>query len=149
MRYIAFLFLIIAIVIISCGTRKANEVFITERGAINGYDPVAYFKESQPVTGSEEFKYEWKGATWYFSNQENLNDFKSSPESYAPQYGGYCAYGTADGHKATTQPDAWTVVNDKLYLNYNKDVMNEWRKDKENFIIQADQNWDEVKKQAD
>jgi YHS domain-containing protein len=148
MRLIAILFLIVVIVS-ACQTRKANEVFTTEAGAINGFDPVSYFKEKEPMKGRKEFAYEWKGATWYFFSQENLNAFKNSPESYSPQYGGYCAYGTADGHKAPTQPDAWTVVNNKLYLNYNADVMAEWRKDSVNFIMKADENWDEVMKQAD
>jgi YHS domain-containing protein len=149
MKYIAFVFLIVTVGIASCNSKKDNEVFITEAGAINGYDPVAYFEANQPVKGNKEFKYEWKNATWYFSSEANLNTFKNFPENYAPQYGGYCAYGTADGHKAPTQPDAWTVVNNKLYLNYNKDVMTEWRMNTKDFIIKADENWDEVKKQAD
>jgi YHS domain-containing protein len=149
MKHIAFVVLIITAGLVSCNSKKANEVFITEAGAINGYDPVAYFKSNQPVKGNKEFNYEWNGATWYFSTMENLNEFKNSPEIYMPQYGGYCAYGTADGHKAPTQPDAWTVVNNKLYLNYDKDVMTQWRKDTESFIIKADENWDEVRIQPD
>jgi hypothetical protein len=73
--------------------------------------------------------------------------FKSDPKKYAPQYGGYCAYGMAEGHKAATQPDAWTIVNGKLYLNYSKEVKGLWMKDQQNLIDQADKNWDEVKKQ--
>jgi YHS domain-containing protein len=84
--------------------------------AIKGYDPVPFFKESKPVKGLNNLSYQWQNATWLFSNNENLEAFKASPEKYAPQYGGYCAYGTADGHKAPTQADTWTVVNGNLYL---------------------------------
>ena len=99
-----------------------EEIFSRSNAAIQGYDPVAYFKDSKPVKGKNEFSYVWKGATWNFVNSQNLNEFKSNPEAFAPQYGGYCAYGVADGHKATTSPDAWTIVEGKLYLNYNKEV---------------------------
>ena len=80
-------------------------------------------------------------------SQENLEDFTMSPEKYAPQYGGYCAFGTAEGHKAPTQPDAWTIVDGKLYLNYDKGVQSQWLKDTAGFILKADKNWPDVKTQ--
>jgi len=126
---------------------QSSEVYITEEGAIQGYDPVAYFKEGKPLKGKKEFSTLWNGAQWSFSSKQNLETFKSDPEKYAPQYGGYCAYGTSEGHKAPTQPDAFTIVNDKLYLNYNKDVKTEWSKNKKERIQKADQNWPSVKKQ--
>lgn len=126
-----------------------KEVFSKSDLAIQGYDPVAYFKESKPVQGKKEFSHVWKDATWQFSSQENLTTFKANPEKFAPQFGGYCAYGVADGHKAPTSPDAWTVVGDKLYLNYNKDVRELWKKDQKNFIKKANENWPEVKKEKD
>ena len=57
--------------------------------AIEGYDPVAYFTQRKAVEGSEEFSYYWMGATWHFASSEHLEMFKSHPERYAPQYGGY------------------------------------------------------------
>ena len=126
-----------------------REVFSKSNQAIQGYDPVAYFKDAKPVKGKNEFSYAWKGGTWYFSNQENLNDFKANPEKFAPQFGGYCAYGVADGHKASTSPDAWTVVNGKLYLNYDKDVRELWKKDQQAFIKTAEEKWPLVKKEKD
>ena len=141
------------VVILNSCTRSGNdsnkttgEVFTTEEGAINGYDAVAYFNEAMPIKGNTQFRYEWNGATWYFSSAANLDIFMTDPEKYVPQYGGYCAYGTANGHKAPTQPDAWTIVDGKLYLNYNLDVLGMWRKDKTNLINEADRNWPEVKK---
>jgi YHS domain-containing protein len=124
------------------------EVFSTKAGAINGYDAVAYFTDSRPVKGNPKFTLKWAEATWYFSSKKNLELFKASPLMYAPQYGGYCAYGTSYGAKAPTMPEAWTIVNDKLYLNYNTDVQKDWRKDKDALIKKADENWPTVKKLA-
>jgi len=126
---------------------QSSEVFVTDEGAIQGYDAVAYFKEGKPLKGKSEFSTLWNGAQWSFSSKQNLEMFKSNPEKYAPQYGGYCAYGTSEGHKAPTQPDAFTIVNGKLYLNYNKDVRTEWSKNKKERILQADKNWPTVKMQ--
>ncbi len=126
---------------------QKSEVFISETGAIRGYDPVAYFTQGQPVKGTKQLTYTWKGAAWHFANPENLKAFKANPAKYAPQYGGYCAYGTSKGYKAPTEPDAWTIVNDKLYLNYNKKVKETWSKDKAGYIKKADANWPEVAKQ--
>ena len=64
---------------------------------------------------------------------------------YAPQYGGYCAYGLADGHKATTEPDAWLISNGKLYLNYNKDVQAKWKMKQAEYIQTANKNWPTLK----
>jgi YHS domain-containing protein len=122
------------------------EIFSSEEGAIKGYDPVAFFKEHTPVKGKKENSFVWKEATWYFSSQENLKAFQSDPEKYAPQYGGYCAFGTAHGHKAPTQTDTWTIVENKLYFNYNQDVKKDWTKDQKELIKKADKNWVELKK---
>lgn len=126
---------------------QKSEVFTSAQGAIQGYDPVAYFKESKPVKGSEQFTYSWKGANWHFANPENLAAFKANPQKFAPQYGGYCAYGTAQGHKAPTDPQAWSIVGNKLYLNYDKDVQSKWKKDQPGYIKKADQNWPTVSQQ--
>jgi YHS domain-containing protein len=126
---------------------QQSEIFAPGGKAIKGYDPVAFFKESKPVKGSDKFQYKWKDATWLFSTNENLEAFKTDPEKYAPQYGGYCAYGTSQGHKAPTQTDTWTVLNDKLYFNYNDKVKELWTKDQANLIKVADEKWPEVKEQ--
>ena len=115
------------------------------RLAIEGYDPVAYFTESKPVKGNEKHAYKWNNADWYFSSQQNLDLFKANPEKYAPQYGGYCAYGLSNGYKAPTDADAWTIENGKLYLNYNTDVREMWNKEKKERIEKADKNWPQVK----
>jgi len=124
---------------------QKSEVFTKSGTAISGYDPVAYFKEGHATKGTVQFVYNWNGADWYFSNQQNLDSFKTSPQKFAPQYGGYCAYGMYEGHKAPTDPDAWTIVNGKLYFNYNLKVRELWRDKKEEKIETADKNWPAIK----
>ncbi len=124
---------------------QKSPVFNPADGAIHGYDPVAYFTDGKAVKGVKQFTYEWNTATWYFSNKQNLDAFKASPEKYAPQYGGYCAYGLADGHKAPTDPEAWLIKDGKLYFNYNKDVQQMWKKKQAEYIIVADKKWPDLK----
>ena len=109
--------------------------------AIRGYDPVAYFEDGAPVRGSAEFETWHDGATWRFASAENLAAFEADPARYAPQYGGYCAYAAAFGSKAPTDPDAWKIVEGKLYLNLNQGIQKRWEKDIPGFIEKADANW--------
>lgn len=138
--------LLIAFVFTTLGVQaQSSEVFSNKKGAINGYDAVAYFTESKAVGGDTKYSTKWKEATWYFSSKENLTAFKANPEKYAPQFGGYCAYGTSQGHKAPTDPEAWTIVDGKLYLNYNKDVKKKWSKNQKELIDQANAEWPKIK----
>jgi YHS domain-containing protein len=132
----------------ACGrTNQHSEIFAPGGQAIKGYDAVAFFTERKPVVGNNGLSYSWKGAEWLFSSKENLESFSSDPEKYAPQYGGYCAYGTANGHKAPTETDTWTIVDDKLYFNYSSKVKEMWLKDQKALIEKADKNWPSVKLQ--
>ncbi|HSB24491.1 MAG TPA: YHS domain-containing (seleno)protein [Burkholderiaceae bacterium] len=106
--------------------------------AINGYDTVAYFTVGKPVMGKDAFALDWMGAKWKFASQANLDLFKASPEKYAPQYGGYCAYGVAQGDLVKVEPDQFTVRDGKLYLNYDADVQAKWRLDPAGYIKTAD-----------
>ena len=124
---------------------QKSEVFNKSAIAVNGYDVVAYFTEHKPVKGAKEFTYYWKEANWQFSNRQNLDSFKASPEKYTPQFGGYCAYGISEGHKAPTDPEAWAIVDGRLYLNYNKDVQVMWKKEQSSRIQKSNQNWAELK----
>ena len=119
-------------------------VFAEDGVAIQGYDPVAYFSESKPVKGSNEFSYEWQGATWHFSNAENRDLFAAEPDKYAPQYGGYCAWAVKEGTTAPIDPQAWKIVDGKLYLNLNPNIQKRWEEDIPGNIAKADQNWPEV-----
>jgi YHS domain-containing protein len=124
---------------------QSSQVFTTDAGAIKGYDPVAFFKVGKPVMGLKEYSYDWNKAKWYFSSSDNLMAFKKDPEKFAPQYGGYCAYGTSEGHKVPTETDTWTIVNNMLYFNYNKNVQTKWKADQKNRIEQADKTWPSLK----
>lgn len=124
------------------------EIFTVNGNAIRGYDVVAFFSASKPVQGNETFAYTWKNATWLFSSRENLELFKTNPEKYAPQYGGYCAYGMSNGYKAPTVIDTWKILNDKLYFNYNLKVQELWNKDQSGYIQKADINWAQVKEKG-
>ena len=109
--------------------------------AIDGYDPVGYYREGEPVPGSSQNAYEWRGATWYFSSAENRARFEKEPERYAPQYGGYCAYAVANGTTAPGDPQLWKIVDDKLYLNVSKSIQAEWEKDVAGYVVRADAAW--------
>ncbi|MFZ6870541.1 YHS domain-containing (seleno)protein [Undibacterium sp. Di27W] len=120
-------------------------IFATEAGAIRGYDPVAYFKQNKPVKGKKELSYQWQGADWHFASKDNLEAFKADPEKYAPQYGGYCAYGVAQGYTPEIDPAAYKVVDGKLYLNLSKDVLKRWVKDIPGYVKDANENWPQLK----
>lgn len=137
--------LIILFAACSSSVKKGTEIFEKEGAAIGGYDPVAFFAEGKPVKGLASYNLKWKDANWQFASKANLDSFSKAPEKYAPQYGGYCAYGTADGHKAPTEIDTWTVLDGKLYFNYNQNVKGMWDKDRPNLIQQADGNWEKIK----
>ena len=126
---------------------SAEDPVYSRRGlAIRGTDPVAYFLEQQPVEGKAEFEHEWNDATWRFASAGNRDLFIADPEAYAPQYGGYCAYAVSKGYTASIVPEAWTIVDNKLYLNYSLGVRNTWSKDIPGNIIKANANWPGVLK---
>ncbi len=109
--------------------------------AVGGYDTVAYFSEGQPVKGSMDFTLDYKGATWRFSSQENLEAFEQDPDAFAPQYGGYCAWAMAMGNLAKGAPKVWTLHEGRLYLNISRGIQKKWEKDIPGFIEKADANW--------
>ena len=120
-------------------TLKNSALFASRTDtAINGYDTVAYFTQSKAVKGSDGFVVQWKEAKWKFASQANLDLFRASPEKYAPQYGGYCAYGVANGNLVKVDPDQFTVLDGKLYLNYDADIQQAWKKDIAGFNKLAD-----------
>ncbi|MGH6932362.1 MAG: YHS domain-containing (seleno)protein [Dongiaceae bacterium] len=110
--------------------------------AIQGYDPVAYFSEGSAVKGDAQYSAEWQGATWHFASAANRDAFVAAPESYAPQYGGWCAFGATEGYAAETDPaEAWTIVDGKLYLNWDKDVKSQWSQDIPGHLKKSESNW--------
>jgi YHS domain-containing protein len=120
--------------------------FNLEKGiAIDGYDPVAYFKSNKAVKGNKNMAAYFQGATYYFSTAENKNAFLQNPQAYEPQYGGWCAYAMGhDGDKVSIDPETFKIINGKLYLFYNSffnNTLKSWNKDETNLKTKADANW--------
>jgi len=109
--------------------------------AINAHDPVAYFTDGRPVPGSAAHAVAWNGATWHFASAENASVFQANPETYAPVFGGYCAYAASLGYLANTSPDAWTIYEGKLYLNANLRARELWLRDVPGNIAAGLANW--------
>lgn len=134
-------FLLLAVLAAPLALAQKPEIFADRNGAIRGYDPVAYFTQRTPVKGTDEFTFQWRGATWRFASAANRDRFAAAPEQFAPQYGGYCAYGVAKGSAPPIDPNAWSIVDGKLYLNFNLPTRAVWEKDIPGYIRQADANW--------
>ena len=124
----------------------APDFFAPNGIAIHGYDPVAYFTEGRPVEGKKDHALKWGGAIWYFASAAHMADFEGNPRRYAPQYGGYCALALSKGQIATTVPEAWTVANGRLYLNFSTGVRSLWASDIEGNVAAADGNWPDALK---
>ena len=114
------------------------------RLSISGYDPVAYFTVGRPLQGKAEFEYVWRRSRWRFASGEHRDLFIRDPHRYAPQYDGYCAMGAADqaaAHKDTVDPEAWAIVDGKLYLVRTRYWLERWRERAGEYIRQADADW--------
>jgi YHS domain-containing protein len=130
------------------GAMAADEVFVADSAAIRGYDPVAYFTEGGPVRGEPQFRHEWNGVAWQFASRENLERFRADPERYAPQFGGFCAYGMSRGYKVGTDLAAFTIHDGRLYLNYSLPVRDTWLKDTDAYVEKAAANWATLEHEA-
>jgi YHS domain-containing protein len=130
----------------STAVAKQPAIFtgIVKGVAVGGRDAVAYFTQSKPVAGSESITLEHEGAVWRFASEANRDAFKADPAKYAPQYGGYCAYAVARGYTAKGDPEQWSIVGGKLYLNYDAPTKAAWEKDVPGYIARADANWPRV-----
>jgi enamine deaminase RidA (YjgF/YER057c/UK114 family) len=120
--------------------------------SISGYDPVAYFTDGKPVQGKSDIEYLWHKLRWRFSSGEHRDLFAQNPDRYTPQYDGYCALGVSageEGHKDTVDPEAWAIVDGKLYLTHMSQGMDDWRRNPADYIKQADANWATVKELAE
>jgi len=141
-------FLLILVIGLFAGLAKAGAFYEKDGAALRGYDPVAYFQDGGPKPGSAAFTSTYQGSEFRFASAANRDAFAANPEKYAPQYGGYCAFGLTRGYKATTDPLSFKVVDGKLYLNYNKQVQELWNKDVAGYVKIADAKWPEVAKQV-
>jgi YHS domain-containing protein len=112
--------------------------------ALQGYDPVAYFTEGKPVAGESDLVVEHDGASYRFASFESRDMFAANPEKYAPKYGGYCAFGTTFQQKVPGDPQAFRIVDDKLYINSSPDILKRWSNDIPGNVEKADRIWPEI-----
>jgi YHS domain-containing protein len=130
------------------GELKAGEMNTGYFGnvAIKGYDTVAYFEQGKAIKGDPDYSYEWFGAKWHFSNPEYRALFKENPLAYSPQYGGLCADGVSyGGMTVNIDPEAFSIIDGKLYLNADLAAKEELENDPSR-IESAEANWPKVKK---
>jgi YHS domain-containing protein len=112
-----------------------------------GYDVVSYFTDAKPVMGSDKFTSEFGGVKWQFATKEHRDLFAANPEKYAPQFGGFCAWGVSVGKLFDIDPvNGWNIVDGKLYLNFNGDINAVFAKDKTGYISKANSNWSKLNK---
>jgi len=140
----AFTVLLLASILLSIPqqARAEERVNRDRKGiAIDGYDPVAYFVDSKPVQGRPEFEYTVNGTRYLFASAANRDRFAQNPSAYIPQYGGFCAYAVSLGKTADIDPEAWSVVEGRLFLNYSKSVQAQWAEDIPGNIAKGDANW--------
>lgn len=112
--------------------------------AAGGYDVVAYFADDKAIKGDSKYSFDYMDVEWRFNTRQNLEAFKMTPEKFAPQYGGYCAWAVSQDYTAKGNPENWRIVDGRLYLNYNDEVQAIWLKGIPGFIDAADQNWPEL-----
>ena len=142
--YLALLTLLLGMSITAVSAGEINTGYFGNV-AIEGYDPVAYFTENRPMKGSEQYSLEWLGAIWHFANERHRELFAENPIKYAPQYGGHCADGTAFGDKtANIDPEAWRIIDGKLYLNHDQGAAAELEDIPER-LKEADANWPKIR----
>lgn len=109
--------------------------------AIQGYDPVAFFTDHQPVKGDPKFLIKQDGAIYFFASKEHKELFKANPAKYEPVFGGYCAYGVSRNKLVDIDIAAFQIVDGKLLLQYSKGVRDDFNKDAKGNLAKADANW--------
>jgi YHS domain-containing protein len=119
--------------------------FSVSSPAVAGYDVVSYQTGKRPIRGNGHYVAEHVGGTYVFASQQNLQMFQKDPERYVPAYGGYCAFGVSKGKKFIGDPEVWRVVNDRLYLNLDARIQDNWLKDVPGYIAAANANWNKIK----
>lgn len=138
MRFFAILILGLALLATPAFAQTVN---VEDGVAVRGTDVVAYFREGRAVAGRAEFVHEYNGTVWRFSSAANRDAFAAEPARYAPQYGGFCAWAVAQGYRAPIDPDAWRIVDGKLYLNFSRSIQLRWDLMRASNITKANENW--------
>lgn len=120
---------------------RPSGVFSDSGYAIRGIDPVAYFRKGMPTNGVDAFQLVWHKAVWRFETAANMSAFEHDPHAFAPRYGGHCAMDMAIGILSPTDPNAWAIYHDKLYLTQSIVVRDQWLGDPDRYIAAANTHW--------
>lgn len=139
---------IICLFLTACGlpaSAQSDAVYTSWKNnhAVGGYDVVSFYS-GKPREGKPQYTQTYLDADWMFSSQANLDLFRTNPDAFVPQYGGYCAWAAAHGKLAKGSPKFWHVRDGKLYLNFNSRIQSKWDVDIPGFIKKADKNWPEL-----
>lgn len=141
----------LSVVVIAQNSKPVKLNLDSHRLALEGYDPVAYFKEKKANEGEKDISYEYQNVTYRFSSQENRKAFIASPATYMPQYGGWCAYAMGStGETVEVDPETFKIIDGKLYLFYNKffnNTLETWNKNESTLKSKADNNWKSLTQQ--
>ena len=141
------LFVIAAVAVTSLA--ESGQFYEKDGVAIDGFDPVAYFEDHQAVKGLPTLSHVYKGSTFRFASPRHLALFRQTPERFAPQFGGFCAYGVAEGVKAAVAGEIWEVVEGKLYLNHDAQVQMKWKAGRSSLLRAAHAKWPQVESSTD
>jgi len=134
------------LVLAGCGTPYATvDDAEGEPVMLLGHDPVAYFTEGRPVRGSARHKVSLPGRTYYFANAEHADRFRRAPETFEPQYGGFCASGAAFAVKLGSDPTAWQIERGRLFIFGDVIGQTAWRLDPAWNIAHADALWPDIR----
>lgn len=126
---------------------RSQQYNVKKSIALEGYDPVSYFSNN-PIEGRSQLSYTYKGITYWFASQANLNQFKTNPDQFEPAYGGWCAYAMGEtGEKIKVDPKTYKILNGRLYLFYNfwgNNTLTDWNKNEKDLKSKADLNWKKI-----
>lgn len=112
---------------------------------VHGVDTVVLSTMNAVAPGEASHAVVHDGVTYYFASELTAERFKSDPERYLPQYGGFCAYAVALGKKLDGDPRYADVVDGKLYLFVNAAVFQRYLADKEKTLRTAKEKWPTIK----
>lgn len=131
-------------------SKRLSHFNLENKVAIQGYDPVAYFKQGKAVKGNVAFTNSYEGVVYRFTSAANKETFAKNPSGYEPQYGGWCAYAMgSNGERVAVNPETFKIVDGKLYLFYNayfNNTLKSWNKDENGLKAKADANWKKILK---
>ena len=131
---------LIALTVLATGCGR-GALYITDNGALDGYDAVALLEDGQARTGVETLAVDLDGQTWLFETAENKDAFEADPEAYVPAYGGWCAIAMGVGLKIKSDPETVMLVDDTVYLFANHDARADFEADLDASIAKADARW--------